>query len=326
MADNSENVVENVSEEKADGHQQMLPPPPPVSTKNKGKKADASKKAEKSAISFKEGAEITHSKPMSVSEIAPSKLEEGQTNTTESNKEHQHVTSSLVKGKQEEEKQDDEASRNKNSEKSMLPPKLPSVADKKIGKTEQNTKDTDKKDYPDVPYTEPSWAGIPQEPYHLELLKGGCIISTKRLTSKSYYLFGRLPNCDMVMEHPSISRYHAIIQYKANDSTTGKKGFYLYDLGSTHGTKVNKIAIHPKRYYRLQVGYVIKFGGSSRLYILQVHKYKDIKMHAIQFSYKRTFLVSSAGISLFHLLIKFGFPVEKPRKRVNCIALGPFSY
>ncbi len=46
-------------------------------------------------------------------------------------------------------------------------------------------------------------------------------------------------------------------------------GFYLYDLDSTHGTYHNKQKCFPKTYYRVRVGHTIKFGGSTRLVILQ---------------------------------------------------------
>lgn len=66
------------------------------------------------------------------------------------------------------------------------------------------------------------------------------------------------------------SRYHAVIQYKARDSEDSQpKGFYVYDLGSSHGTVVNKKPIKAKHYVRLHVGHMIKLGCSSRLYILQ---------------------------------------------------------
>ena len=126
---------------------------------------------------------------------------------------------------------------------------------------------------PELLYKVPSWSGIPEDLYSLEVLKNGCIISNVDLTSKPFHVFGRLPNCDVSLEHPSVSRYHAVIQYKTSDSSNSEKGFYIYDLGSTHGTTVNKSRIEPKRYYRLRVGYVFKFGGSSRLFILQVRKY-----------------------------------------------------
>lgn len=128
--------------------------------------------------------------------------------------------------------------------------------------------------YPPLPYTEPPWTGVPGLPYTFELLKNGAILDTVPLTQQSYFVVGRLPVCDLSLEHPSISRYHAVVQYRGKAGDTGASGeelgFYIYDLGSTHGTSVNKNKIPPKTYIRLHVGHVVKFGGSTRLFILQV--------------------------------------------------------
>ena len=66
---------------------------------------------------------------------------------------------------------------------------------------------------------------------------------------------------DVLMNHPSISRLHAVVQF----SDAGE--VFLYDT-SVHGTKVNKKRIEPKQYERLRVGDVIKFGESTRIYVL----------------------------------------------------------
>ncbi|XP_041827158.1 kanadaptin [Melanotaenia boesemani] len=128
--------------------------------------------------------------------------------------------------------------------------------------------------FPPVPYTEPPWGGPSSDiPYALEILKNGTIVDTVPLTDKSYFVVGRLPVCDVSLEHPSISRYHAVIQYRGQpgeeDSAGEERGFYVHDLDSTHGTVVNKNRIPPKTYIRLRVGHVLKFGGSTRLFILQ---------------------------------------------------------
>ncbi|KAF3701503.1 Kanadaptin lung cancer oncogene 3 protein [Channa argus] len=128
--------------------------------------------------------------------------------------------------------------------------------------------------FPPLPYTEPPWGGkAPDIPYALEMLKNGTIVDTLPLTHRSYYVVGRLPVCDVSLEHPSISRYHAVIQYRGQagerDCVGEERGFYVHDLGSTHGTVVNKYKIPPKTYIRLRVGHVLKFGGSTRLFILQ---------------------------------------------------------
>ena len=90
------------------------------------------------------------------------------------------------------------------------------------------------------------------------------------LTTKSFHVFGRLPSCDVPMEHPSLSRYHAVIQYCAEPDARHEQGWYLYDLDSTHGTWINKYQVKARVYQRLKVGFMVKFGGSSRLHVLQV--------------------------------------------------------
>ncbi|XP_066451509.1 kanadaptin isoform X2 [Eleutherodactylus coqui] len=124
---------------------------------------------------------------------------------------------------------------------------------------------------PAVPYEEPSWSGRPPALYSLEVLKGGSILSTKNLNDATWTIFGRLPTCHVSLEHPSVSRYHAVLQYRAvpGSEPDQEPGFYVYDLGSTHGTFINKQRIQSKTYCRFRVGHVLKFGGSTRLFILQ---------------------------------------------------------
>lgn len=119
-----------------------------------------------------------------------------------------------------------------------------------------------------IPYKEPSWGGIAEEEYRFEVLKNGTIIDNVKL-DKSFIVFGRLPSCDVPMEHPSLSRHHAVVQFCKTPTPEQEKGWYLYDLDSTHGTWINKNKVYPKKYYRIRVGHVLKFGGSSRLHILQ---------------------------------------------------------
>lgn len=76
-------------------------------------------------------------------------------------------------------------------------------------------------------------------------------------------MFGRLDMCDFVLEHPTISRFHAVIQFKRRGDA------YLYDLGSTHGTFLNKNQVEKNTYIDLRVGDVIRFGRSTRMFIFQ---------------------------------------------------------
>ncbi|XP_039441986.1 kanadaptin [Culex pipiens pallens] len=145
----------------------------------------------------------------------------------------------------------------------------------------------DGNEIPPVPYREPAWSrkcasGLN---YGFEVLKNGVIIEeVKQLQSRAFWLFGRLPNCDVNMAHPTISRYHAILQYRGPEEqgedgdeeeeettkrhVTVEPGWYLYDLSSTHGTFLNKQRLPPKTYVRVRVGYMVKLGSSSRSYIL----------------------------------------------------------
>ncbi|KAG5456268.1 MAG: hypothetical protein BJ554DRAFT_4037, partial [Olpidium bornovanus] len=96
------------------------------------------------------------------------------------------------------------------------------------------------------------------------------------LDAFSRWPLGRLPMCDLPMEHPvsavatwplpaafarrSISRYHAVLQFFADGTA------HIYDLGSAHGTKLNKRPIAPRSYQRLRIGDQLRFGESTRSY------------------------------------------------------------
>uniref|UniRef100_A0A1I7X8V4 FHA domain-containing protein n=1 Tax=Heterorhabditis bacteriophora TaxID=37862 RepID=A0A1I7X8V4_HETBA len=81
----------------------------------------------------------------------------------------------------------------------------------------------------------------------------------------SFMVIGRLPNCDVVLDHPSISRYHCVLQYGEDLIDRSGKGWHLFDMGSTHGSRANKKKLPAKQYVRARVGFVLQFGGSSRL-------------------------------------------------------------
>ncbi|XP_065854823.1 uncharacterized protein [Euphorbia lathyris] len=114
-----------------------------------------------------------------------------------------------------------------------------------------------------VPYTIPEWSSPPCHKFYIEVLKDGSIIDQLDVFEKGAYMFGRVDICDFVLEHPTISRFHAVIQFKR------KGDAYLYDLSSTHGTSINKRQVEKQVYVELHVGDVIRFGNSSRLYIFQ---------------------------------------------------------
>lgn len=65
-----------------------------------------------------------------------------------------------------------------------------------------------------VPYSEPPWSGVPDREYCFQIVKSGVILSSVDL-DKPFLVVGRKDDCDIVMEHPSISRYHAVVQFRA---------------------------------------------------------------------------------------------------------------
>ncbi|RZC74734.1 hypothetical protein C5167_050215 [Papaver somniferum] len=85
-----------------------------------------------------------------------------------------------------------------------------------------------------VPYTIPPWSAPPRHPFFFEILKDGSIIDQFDVSTKGAYMFGRVDLCDFVLDHPTISRFHAVLQFKQSGDA------YLYDLASTHGTSINK--------------------------------------------------------------------------------------
>ncbi|KAL7672582.1 hypothetical protein ACOME3_007466 [Neoechinorhynchus agilis] len=66
------------------------------------------------------------------------------------------------------------------------------------------------------------------------------------------------------MKHDSISRYHAVLQWSSE-----RKLLYIYDLGSSNGTFVNKSLISKRCYVELRSGYSVRFGASTRLYVFE---------------------------------------------------------
>mmetsp|Transcript_35693 Transcript_35693/g.31489 ORF Transcript_35693/g.31489 Transcript_35693/m.31489 type:complete len:312 (+) Transcript_35693:1-936(+) len=93
---------------------------------------------------------------------------------------------------------------------------------------------------------------------------------------KSFYLIGRDERvAEIHCRHPSISSQHAVIQYrrikKSNSSDGNSKSMvkpYIMDLKSRHGTFLMGDRIESHRYYELLPKDVLKFGVSSREYIV----------------------------------------------------------
>ncbi|OLL24996.1 FHA domain-containing protein DDL [Neolecta irregularis DAH-3] len=124
-------------------------------------------------------------------------------------------------------------------------------------------------------YNEPVEARKPRHGWRLHVFKDDDQIDVIEIHSRSAYLFGRERLvCDVPVDHPSCSKQHSVIQFrevqKKNDVGNIKKLVlpYIIDLGSTNGTIVNGDKIPAQRYYELRERDLIKFGTSTRDYIL----------------------------------------------------------
>lgn len=87
----------------------------------------------------------------------------------------------------------------------------------------------------------------------MEVMKTGTIVGTIDLSTKGHFTFGRTPDNDIILDHPSSSRLHAVVQYRGEDGAS-----FLYDPGSTHGVFLNKKRIPPVKYIPLRYGLISK--------------------------------------------------------------------
>lgn len=128
-------------------------------------------------------------------------------------------------------------------------------------------------------YHEPSEARKPlaKDVWKLFVFKGADIVDTIELSIRSCWLVGREQAVvDMLAEHPSISKQHAVIQFryieKKNEygDKLGRVRPYLIDLDSANGTSLNKEEISGSRYLELRDKDMIQFGHSTREYVLML--------------------------------------------------------
>jgi len=124
-------------------------------------------------------------------------------------------------------------------------------------------------------YNEPPEARKPHQNWRLYVFKGSEQVELLHIHRQSAYLIGRdRLVADIPVDHPSCSKQHAVIQYRLvqeKDEFGNPKGIIkpsIIDLESTNGTLVNDDRIPPARYYELKAGDVIKFGESTREYVV----------------------------------------------------------
>ncbi|KAI3892699.1 hypothetical protein MKW92_051735 [Papaver armeniacum] len=77
------------------------------------------------------------------------------------------------------------------------------------------------------------------------------------------FIVGRHPDCNIMLEHPSISRFHLKIYSK-----TSSKSMSVMDLSSAHGTWISDQKIEPQVRVDLNEGDTLRLGASTRVYRL----------------------------------------------------------
>lgn len=118
-------------------------------------------------------------------------------------------------------------------------------------------------------YKEPPEARTPDQHWRLSVTKEDDDSPVYRVYRQSKYVFGRdKDQCDIRLHHSSCSNIHAVLQYLRSDSHGRHIHPYLMDLDSSHGTYLNQRRLTPNRYYKLEENDIIRFGESSREYVL----------------------------------------------------------
>ena len=126
-----------------------------------------------------------------------------------------------------------------------------------------------------IKYNEPPEARKPKRRWRLYPFKNDEALKPYHMHRQSAFLLGRdRLVADIPIDHPSCSKQHAVFQYRLveyqkEDGRRGRKvAPYIIDLGSANGTYVNNKQIEAQRYVELLEKDVIKFGYSSREYVL----------------------------------------------------------
>uniref|UniRef100_H2TBR1 FHA domain-containing protein n=1 Tax=Takifugu rubripes TaxID=31033 RepID=H2TBR1_TAKRU len=111
-----------------------------------------------------------------------------------------------------------------------------------------------------IKYNEPPEARIPKRRWRLYPFKNDEALPVMYIHRQSAYLL--------------VFQYR-LVEITRADGTSGRRVKpYIIDLGSGNGTYLNNQRIDPQRYYELKEKDVLKFGFSSREYVL-LHEFSD---------------------------------------------------
>lgn len=165
------------------------------------------------------------------------------------------------------------------------PPKAaPEALQPNLGLSGKLAAETNKVGGVELKYQEPPESCAPDKKWRLYTFKGDKLEGDPVYLHRSpFILFGRDKSvADLLCAHPSISKQHAVLQFrktaKPDDFGIEQWGIrpYLMDLETVNGTYLNGERVEPLRYYELMAQDVIKFGQSTRDYVLL---YEELATH-----------------------------------------------
>jgi len=128
-------------------------------------------------------------------------------------------------------------------------------------------------------WAEPPDAQKPVKRWRLYVFKGKETIEPYHVHRQSGYLLGRDRRvADIPLDHPSCTSQHAVLQFRMTEkverTANGEERStrivrpYLMDLGSTNGSYINGERIDSQKYIELLEKDVLRFGYSSREYVM----------------------------------------------------------
>lgn len=121
-------------------------------------------------------------------------------------------------------------------------------------------------------YREPIGASVPENDLHARLyafdnLDGDDMKETIVLERKSFFVFGKDPNSDIVLNDVTAAEKHAVLQFMRKSPELPLK-LYLLDFGSLHGVRVNGKKLDSQKYIELLNKDVIKIGNAPLEYLV----------------------------------------------------------
>ena len=119
-------------------------------------------------------------------------------------------------------------------------------------------------------YHPPSDSALPSLHYRLYAFSPtGGPPSVLHLHRQATYAVGRDGAVnDLIITHPSVSKQHAVVQYRRVKGSGGEVVPYLMDLGSVNGSFLNGQRVEGARFVELRERDVLTFGTCGKDYVL----------------------------------------------------------